>query len=64
MNHPLDIKTPEAWSADFGVEILDPDGWRDGTRSWYAPITRDEFIERLMVSTIKVLDMDLFREAR
>lgn len=52
----LDLRTPERWlETDFkGYEILDPDGWR-GSRelAWNEPITREDFYNRMMLSTIQ-----------
>jgi hypothetical protein len=49
------LRTPAEWSALTGVTVMDPDGWR-GTRilpakSWEEPIGRDEWEQRLAVST-------------
>lgn len=41
------------WAKEFGVEILDPDGWRNVGLSVYTPINRAKFIELASVSTIK-----------
>lgn len=49
-----ELKTPSDWCALLGAEIMDHDGWRDGTRSWYDPITREEFDKRLMRCTINM----------
>ena len=46
------LKTPSEWCQELGAKIMDPDGWRDGTRDWEEPITREEFDERLNRCTI------------
>ena len=47
-----EMKTPDEWCEELGASVMDPDGWRDGTRSWEEPITRKEFDERLIRCTI------------
>lgn len=52
----LDLRTPERWLAtDFkGYKILDPYGWRESPGlSWNEPITREDFWDRMMRSTIQ-----------
>lgn len=44
--------TPEDWCRLLGARIADPDGWRDGSRQWWEPISREEFDTRLRVCTI------------
>lgn len=46
-----DTKTPEEWCELLGVRILDPDGWRQDSKSLTDPITRQEFESRLVTST-------------
>lgn len=47
-----DLKTPDEWCVELGIEILDPDGWRGANgRPWTDPITRKEFGSRSIVST-------------
>lgn len=47
-----DLKTPETWMTELGIEILDPDGWRSPTaKDWDEPITRAEFEERAATCT-------------
>lgn len=53
------LRTPEEWSEIFNVIILDPDGWRGSQyKDWNEPLTREEFSERLWVSTISGGDPD------
>lgn len=52
-----DLRTPERWlETDFkGYKIMDPDGWRGLHKlSWDQPITRADFWDRMMQSTIQV----------
>lgn len=51
-------KTPEMWGKDFGITIMDPDGWRFSQgvgyqpRSFYDPISLEEFMIRSGTSTV------------
>lgn len=48
----MDLKLPNAWEDQFGVIVLDPDGWRGANgKSWDEPITSDEFWHRMAQST-------------
>lgn len=49
---PGELRTGPEWSAQFAVTVHDHDGWRDGTRSWHDPISKDEFQRRAAVSTV------------
>jgi hypothetical protein len=45
-------KTPEEWSAEKGIRIIDPDGWRNkGDFTWNEPIDEKEFMFLAMMST-------------
>ena len=44
--------TPDEWCKLFGVVILDPDGWRNSKISYDTPLTKEEFDQLLMQSTI------------
>lgn len=55
-----DKRTPEEWAALHGVRVANPDGWRSPFRTihrdyieqaWDVPITRQEWEDRLGVST-------------
>ena len=47
-------RTPEGWSAEYGFEIHDPDGWRHrDAPAWDEPITLAEFYKRAAESTIR-----------
>lgn len=51
------VKTkPVVWEEILGVKIADPDGWDrsapDFQAEWNTPLTRDEFMYRMMRSTI------------
>jgi hypothetical protein len=47
------IKNSSEWSKEFGVTVLDPDGWdRSNFKvSWAEEITKEEFERRLTKST-------------
>jgi len=56
-------KTPEEWAAEDGLTVMDPDGWRFAMeydnpprsympQDWRMPITRQEWEDRLSVSSI------------
>lgn len=46
-------RTPEAWSAEYGIEIYDRDGWRgEDAPAWDESITLAEFRDRAAESTI------------
>lgn len=47
-----ELRTPDEWCELLGATILDPDGWRDGTRRWDEAITREEFDERYRKCTV------------
>lgn len=42
---------PSVWVELTGIEVIDADGWADGT--WENPITIREFLERCETSTIR-----------
>lgn len=47
--------TPVEWQEIEGVTILDPDGWRmAGAPAWDEPITRDDFLKRMSISTVQM----------
>ncbi len=47
---------PVTWCVMFGVEVIDPDGWRDNKSNWETPITRDMFLARYRISTTRVVN--------
>ena len=51
-----ELRTPREWEAVFGFRIVDPDGWdrTNLTEDWANPITREEFKEKAMGSTIEM----------
>lgn len=44
------VRKPEEWCKELGYQILDRDGWRDGT-DWEQEITQTEFLTRAHIST-------------
>lgn len=58
-----EVRTPEEWMWVTGILIMDPDGWRrEGDPPWSQPITREEFIRRAGVSTVRGWPSPLFDE--
>ena len=55
-----DLRTPAQWCETFGVEVVDPDGWRNNEPSWNTPITRDMFKARYQASTVRTVDAKKF----
>ena len=48
-----DLRTPDEWCAAYGIQIMDPDGWRGSKgRPWTDPIDVVEFQRRLWICTI------------
>lgn len=58
-------KTPEQWSAKFGVQVMDADGWNRASEDWKSewnhPITQDMFISRFQRSTTRVVDREKYQ---
>jgi hypothetical protein len=48
--HRIVRRRPSEWEQITGIKILDPDGWRDGTR-WETPLTEREWKKRMQKST-------------
>jgi hypothetical protein len=45
-------RTPEQWCAEYGIRILDPDGWRSkDAPDWTEPLTLAEFYDRAVQCT-------------
>jgi len=52
MYDPTDRRTPEEWCEQYGLIVLDPDGWRTpGAPAWTDPIGLAEFYHRAIEST-------------
>lgn len=66
-----DARTPSQWCAATGLVVIDPDGWRSGTKvlgqpflprqSWNTPITLMEFTTRVYASTCNFKDCPVGR---
>lgn len=46
------LHTPVVWGEKYGVQVLDPDGWREDGKSFHEPITYEEWKRRLWISTV------------
>lgn len=62
-------RTPEKWCEQYGVDIVDPDGWRHtDAPAWDEPITLADFYDRAKQCTIRnVASVDwsrIFRDAQ
>lgn len=59
-------RTPEEWCAQYGVDIIDPDGWRSkDAPAWDEPITLADFYDRAIRCTIRsVICVDWTRIVR
>lgn len=49
---PPIVRLPARWAADRGLQILDPDGWRDAGKDFRAPCTEAEFDKLLPTCTV------------
>lgn len=49
------LKKPEEWEREFGIKILDPDGWRREGIAWDFLISCEKFEKLAAVSTVKLL---------
>lgn len=49
-----ELRTPEEWGELYGVDIMDPDGWRSADApAWTEPITLADFYERALRCTVR-----------
>ena len=54
-----DLRTPEDWCTEYGLDIRDPDGWRhEDAPPWDEPITLVEFARRYTKSTARCVNPD------
>jgi hypothetical protein len=58
-----ELMAAQEWCDLLGARVMDPDGWRDGTRGWDEPITREEFDHRLIRCTIDGRGYPMFAAA-
>ncbi|ACU71878.1 hypothetical protein Caci_2969 [Catenulispora acidiphila DSM 44928] len=53
-SEPAELRTPEEWGERYGVDIMDPDGWRSADApAWTEPITLADFYERARRCTVR-----------
>lgn len=52
--------TPASWCYKTGVEVLDPDGWRQQAPYWEEAITWDMFLSRFNESTVRIVDKEKY----
>lgn len=49
-----ELRTPKEWGELYGVDILDPDGWRSADAPpWTEPITLADFYDRARRCTVR-----------
>jgi len=48
-------RSPQAWAALIGIEIIEPDGWHQDDKQLDIPISFSEFFLRTTNSTIRIL---------
>lgn len=54
-------KFPHEWCTLFGVEVVDPDGWRGRYAiPWDVAITLDMFVSRYRVSTCRIVNRERY----
>jgi hypothetical protein len=46
-----ELRTPDEWSSEEGILVMDDDGWRADGKPWDVPITLAEFNERASISS-------------
>ena len=49
------LKTGYEWAEIKGVRVIDPDGWRNDDKTMADEITKKEFNQRLLYSTITMI---------
>ena len=50
----------EFWANIFGIEIIDPDGWRHTSRELTEGIDLAKFLDRIVTSTIRPINKDRY----
>lgn len=58
------LQTPAKWCEELDARVIDPDGWRDGSRSWDDPIDFHEFHDRFMRCTVDTRGWPYFVNGR
>lgn len=53
-SEPAELRTPVEWGERYGVDIMDPDGWRSADApAWTEPITLADFYDRARRCTVR-----------
>lgn len=50
------LRSPSEWGEIFGIQVLDPDGWRHDGKPWDDPIDVAEYRRRVWPSTVRVTE--------
>jgi hypothetical protein len=58
----MKLHTPTEWNNFFGIEILDNDGWRNSESDFTKPIGLEEYISRMVKSTIHIVDSNRYQK--
>ena len=61
----MEMKTSADWAIEYGVVVLNPDGWNRKNFEFSFNeelISRDEFTKRISTSTIKIKTFDQYHK--
>lgn len=47
-------KLPREWCKELCITVVDPDGWNEAGRTWFEPVTKDEFDKMVSTSTVEI----------
>jgi hypothetical protein len=60
ITNPVRRMHPQQWCHKFGVEVIDPDGWRSAGMDYHTPITQDQFLGLFRGSTTGFVNREKF----
>lgn len=60
----IELRTPEEWSALYGVTIMDPDGWRNEGVAWGTPVSELAYRRLEQASTVQPAKRPVFTHIR